>query len=112
MVAGGIAYAQPPANSEVVPLAAMDIAVKDTANVPLGVGSLRTLRIQAMHGGAYVDSVVLRYADGATERVQFGRRLQRDESADIDLNGKRALQAVTISGEPDDGARIEVIGLR
>jgi hypothetical protein len=111
-VAGGIAYAQPPVQHEMVPLGAMNIAVNDTANVPLGAGTLRTVRIQAMHGGAYIDFVELRFMGGATDRVPFGRRLSRDESADVDLNGKRELQAVTVTGEPDDGARIQVIGLR
>ncbi len=95
-----------------VALAAMDIDHKDTTDVAPGAGRFRSLRLRALHGGAYIDFVEVRYANGERQHVAVGRSLARDESADIDLNGRRDLQAITVRGTPDPDTRVEVIGLR
>jgi len=112
MVAGGIAYAQPPAQSNEVPLAAIDIARANTASVTPDIGRLRTVRLKALRGAAYIDFVEITLDDGALQHVDVNRQLARDESADIDLNGTRGIKSITVHGTADVGGRIQVIGLR
>ena len=112
MVAGGVAYAQPPAQGNEVPLAAIDIARADTANVMPDVGRLRTGRLKALRGAAYIDFVEVKFDNGEVQHVDVNKQLARDEMASIDLNGRRTIQSITVHGTPDVGARIQVIGLR
>lgn len=111
MAAGGIAYAQPPQVNE-VPMAAIDIARADTATLTPDLGRVRSLRLKALRGGAYIDFVEIKLDNGEVQHVDVGKQLARDESAEIDLNGKRGIQSITVRGTPDEGARIQVIGLR
>jgi len=112
MVAGGIAYAQPAVQTNEVPLAAIDIARGDTANLTPDVGRMRSVRLRALRGAAYIDFVEVKLDNGEVEHVDVNRQLARDETADIDLNGKHGIQSITVRGTPDVGARIQVTGVR
>lgn len=117
----GVADAQPtvsrtPPSASVtkfeVALGAMDLARSDTTEVAPATGPLRSVRIRALHGAAAIDFVEVQYADGERQRVTFGRQLGNNESADIDLNGRRRIRSITVRGTPDPDTRIEVLGLR
>ena len=112
LVAGGIASAQPQRQANEVPMAAIDIARGDTANLPPDLGRMRSVRLKALRGGAYIDYVEIKLDNGEVQHVNVSKQLARDESAEIDLNGKRGIQSISVHGTPDEGARIQVIGLR
>jgi len=95
-----------------VTLAAMDIHRKDTVDIDQKLGRFRHLRVQAIRGSAYVDFIEVRYGNGEQQHIDVKRRLGRDEVSDIDLNGSRRLQAITVHGEPDNWSQIMVIGER
>jgi hypothetical protein len=112
LLAGGIASAQPAVQANEVPLAAIDIARGDTANLTPDLGKMRSVRLKALRGAAYIDYVEVKLDNGEVQHVDVNKQLARDESAEIDLNGKRGIQSITVHGTPDEGARIQIIGLR
>lgn len=95
-----------------VTLAAMDIARKDTVDINTNLGRFRTLRVMAVRGAGYIDFIEVRYGNGEQQHIDVKRRLGRGEVADIDLNGARRLEAITVHGTPDGRSAIAVIGLR
>ncbi len=95
-----------------VTLAAMDITRKDTVDIDRNLGRFRTLRVMAIRGAGYVDFIEVRYGNGEQQHIDVRRRLGRGEFADIDLNGARRLEAITVHGAPDGRSAIQVIGLR
>jgi hypothetical protein len=112
LLAGGIASAQPARQANEVPMAAIDIGRADTATLPPDLGRMRSVRLKALRGGAYVDFVEVKFDNGEVQHVDVNKQLARDESAEIDLNGKRTIKSISVHGTPDEGARIQVIGLR
>ena len=85
-----------------VTLAAMDVHRKETVDIDRTLGRFRHLRVQAIRGAAYVDFIEVRYGNGEQQHIDVKRRLGRGEVADIDLNGARRLEAITVHGEPDN----------
>jgi hypothetical protein len=95
-----------------VTLTAMDVHRKQTVDIDERLGFFRRLRLQAIRGAGYIDFIEIRFANGEQQHVDVQRRIGRGETADIDLNGERRVVALTVHGEPDGRAQIQIIGER
>jgi hypothetical protein len=95
-----------------VPLVAMDIQRKETVDIGRRAGRFSRLRIQALRGVAYVDFVYVRFGNGETQHYDIKRRIGREEVVDIDLPGRRYVDAITVHGTPDRWSRIQIVGQR
>jgi hypothetical protein len=95
-----------------VTLAAMRVQRDRTIDIDRNLGEFRTLRVTAVRGAAYIDFIEVRYGNGEQQHIDVKRRIGRGEVADLDLDGRRHVAAITVHGEPDGRSAIEIVGIR
>ena len=59
------------------------------------------LMVQGDRGAPYIDSVLVHFANGDTERFAIHQRLRPGESVPIDLERSRIVRGVTVFAAPD-----------
>jgi hypothetical protein len=95
-----------------VTLAAMNVSRDRTVDVDIHLGIFRSLRVTAIRGSAYIDFIEVRYGNGEQQHIDIKRRIGRGEVADLPLDGARHVAALTVHGEPNGRAAIQIVGLR
>jgi hypothetical protein len=95
-----------------VTLAAMRVQRDRTIDIDHNLGEFRSLRLSAVRGVAYIDFIEVRFSNGEQQHIDVKRRIGAGEVADLDLDGKRRIAAVTIHGEPDGHSAVEIVGIR
>lgn len=93
-----------------VQIAALPLDAKSRVDVGPQAGAFSRLRVQAVDGRPFVNSVVVRFMNGGMETLTVNRRLGNGEVFDAMLNTREPIAAIAVHGRADGHSQLVIYG--